>query len=147
MENNRKLKIALSVLGLTLLGIGLTYGYQCLICFMDSKAFTFRTFLAMLLLSGGPFILMDIFFIVLAINVMHWQLKEVCEVLMISSILFGILMFILFPSIPVPYSLIPSGEMAMGYLQMLIGIFAAIPAGICFLASVIVLATKRAEQA
>ena len=146
MENSKRLKIILSALGITLVGIGLTYAYQCLIFFMDSKGFSFRAFFVMLLLSGAPLILLDVLFALFSINVLQWKIKEVCEVLIVSSLFFGVLVFILFPAIPLPYALIPSGEMAMGFLQLLIGIFAAIPAAICFLASIIVLAMKKADE-
>ncbi|MCR5118706.1 MAG: hypothetical protein K6B44_03685 [Lachnospiraceae bacterium] len=141
MENNRSKPVIAAVI-LALLGIAATYGYQCLICFMDSFGFKFQTFLVMLLLSGLPMVIIQLLFVAISMNRLQWELKYVCLTHIISSILFGVLLFVLFPLIPVPYELIPAREMAMDFLQLLIGIFAAIPAGIGVLAGLIVLATK-----
>ena len=145
MEKDIKIRVAVSALLITVISIVLTYGYECLICFMDSRGFTFKMFLVMLLLSGIPMILVMIVYTVAAFTIRQREPKEVCVTMIAASVVFDVSMFVIFPHLPVPYVLIPSGELAMGFLQLLIGIFASIPGGIFIMGSLIVLVSGKAD--
>ena len=145
MEKDSKIRVPVSALLVGVISLALTYGYECLICFMDSREFTFKMFLVMLLLSGIPLTLVLIIFSAISFNIRQRDPKEVCLTLIAASVMFDVSMFVIFPHLPVPYALIPSGEMAMGFLQLLIGIFASIPGGIFILGSLIVLVSGKAD--
>jgi hypothetical protein len=71
---------------------------------------------------------------------------EMAKVVAGSSLIFSLLMLLVFTKIPIPYSWIPSGnEMAFGFGELLIQIFSMVPAiviaGICVV--YIVIKSKR----
>ena len=85
----------------------------------------------MIAFSGIPALLSQVILWALNRRLSWFDLKGITIVTVANIILFGLLLFLVFPRLPVPYSLIPSGEMAFGFLQLLIQVLAIITVAPC----------------
>ena len=136
---NISLKEVVNVIILTLINIALTYGCQCLILMFDFGRGTARKGEIMIFLCGLPMLVIQVLFAWMGKRLMRYDTKAICRITISTMILYIALMFLLFPLFPVPYNLIPSGEMAFGFFQFLLQIFASIAAFLCAAISVIAL--------
>ena len=72
--------------------------------------------------------------------------KDTCLIITSNMILYILIMLLVFEHIPIAFSLIPDAEMGVGFLQLLIKIFACAAAGICAVVSLVVLAINRSQN-
>ena len=144
--NDRKIisaKEAVIVVILTVISVALTYGYQCLIFGLFTDRAQAHMNEVMIYLCGMPAAVTQVLFALAGRRLMRYDANAICRIIAAGMILYIALMFLLFPRIPVPYALIPSGETAFGFLQFLIGIFASAAAFLCAVISMIVMYAKK----
>ena len=90
-----------------------------------------------------PFVACQIVFIILSAITKWFRAKSASLVIVGNSILYILLMILLFQELPVAYELSPRGEMAFGYAQVLMQFIACIPAAICgVIAGIVALSLK-----
>ena len=136
-------KEAVAVIILTAINIALTYGYQCLILMLFTDRAQAHMNEVMIYLCGVPAAVTQALFAWTGRRLMRYDVGAVCRIITAGMILYIASMFLLFPRIPVPYGLIPAREMAFGFLQFLIGIFASAAAFLCAVISMIVMYAKK----
>ena len=129
-EDNRS-KIFITPVAMAIINIILLYGYECLVCALSGDRSHTRAAVAMIAFSGIPALLSQVILWALNRRLSWFDLKGITIVTVANIILFGLLLFLVFPLLPVPYSLIPSGEMAFGFLQLLIQVLAIITVAPC----------------
>jgi len=128
---NISVKEVVNVIILTLINIALTYGYQCLILMFDFGRETARKGEIMIFLCGAPMLVIQGLFAWMGKRLTQYDTGAICRIMISTMILYISSMFLLFPLLPVPYNLIPSGEMAFGFFQFLIQVFTSIAAFLC----------------
>ncbi len=131
MNGNNSKYILITPLAMAIINILLLYGYECLVCALSGDRAHTRAAVAMIAFSGLPALLSQVILWVLNRRRSWFDLKGITIVTVANIILFGLLLFLVFPRLPVPYSLSPSGEMAFGFLQLLIQVLAIITAAPC----------------
>ena len=146
MTSEKTVKAVISVLLLTFIDIVLTYSLQCIILATISDRSQIQTNIAFLVLAGFPAVLAQIVFAVMSKKTELFDTKDTCLIITSNMILYILIMLLVFEHIPIAFSLIPDAEMGLGFLQLLIKIFACAAAGICAVVSLVVLAINRSQN-
>ena len=146
MTSEKTVKAVVSVLLLTFIDIVLTYSLQCIILATLSDRSQIQTNIAFIVLAGFPAVLAQIVFAVISKKTDIFETKETCLIIVSNMILYILIMLLIFEHIPLAFSLIPDAEMGLGFLQLLIKIFACAAAGICAVVSLVVLAINRSQN-
>ena len=129
-EGNRS-RIFITPVVMAIINIVLLYGYECAVCALSGDRADTRVAVAMIAFSGLPILLSQVILWGLNRRFSWFDLKEITIVTITNIALFGVLLFLAFPRLAVPYTLIPSGEMAFGFLQFLIQMLAIITVAPC----------------
>ena len=132
-------KEVVTAIVLTVINIALTYGYQCLILMFDFDREAARKGEMLIFLCGVPMLVVQVLFAWTGKRLMRYDTKAICRITISTMVLYIASLFFLFPLFPIQYNLIPSGEMAFGFFQLLIEIFASGAAFLCAVISVIAL--------
>ena len=146
MSSEKTAKMVISILLLTFIDLALTYGLQCVILAMSSDRSRLGADVVLIFLAGVPVILAQIIFVVLCKKFDRFETREICLAVIINMVLFIVIMLLAFEHIPIAFGIIPSAEMGLGFLQMLIKIFACAEAGICAVISLIIMAINRSQN-
>ncbi|MBR6257219.1 MAG: hypothetical protein IKR23_07560 [Lachnospiraceae bacterium] len=146
MTSEKTVKAVISVLLLTFIDIVLTYSLQCIILATISDRSQIQTNIAFIVLAGFPAVLAQIVFAVMSKKTELFDTKDTCLIITSNMILYILIMLLVFEHIPIAFSLIPDAEMGLGFLQLLIKIFACAAAGICAVVSLVVLAINRSQN-
>lgn len=146
MTSEKTVKAVISVLLLTFIDIVLTYSLQCIILATISDRSQIQTNIAFIVLAGFPAVLAQIVFAVMSKKTELFDTKDTCLIITSNMILYILIMLLVFEHIPIACSLIPDAEMGLGFLQLLIKIFACAAAGICAVVSLVVLAINRSQN-
>lgn len=146
MTSEKTVKAVISVLLLTFIDIVLTYSLQCIILATISDRSQIQTNIAFIVLAGFPAVLAQIVFAVMSKKTELFDTKDTCLIITSNMILYILIMLLVFEHIPIAFSLIPDAEMGLGFLQLLIKIFACAAAGICTVVSLVVLAINRSQN-
>ncbi len=129
---NKTLKCSIGAVILALIGFAASYIIHLATLAGSSTPAAF----IVLLLTGAVVIIGIAGLFVLINKKTKWfNDLESKVVIFIETSLYALLMIFIFPLIPVPYSIIPSGEMAYGFSQLLTQCFHCGGAGICWLIS------------
>jgi len=131
MNGNNSKGIFITPAAMAVINIILLYGHECAVCAFCGDRTQTRLAVAMIAFSGIPVLLSQVILWVLNRRWFWFDRKEITIVTVANIVLFGALLFLVFPRLSIPYSLIPSGEMAFDFLQLLIQIFAIITAAPC----------------
>ena len=99
-----------------------------------------------MILGAAAVIIINVICIVL-VNKNQLNLEHMSSGMIIGNALYCLLMIFLFSHIPVPYSLVPKGEMALGLIQILIQIIDCVAGGVFILiGGVLLLYTKHKKN-
>ena len=130
------------------ISVGGTYLIQCYIFEKNLKTIDpMSVTIARLLLFVVPILVCQIVFLVLNAITKWYKGKGASLFILINTMLFIVLMLLVFPRIPVKYELIPVGEMAFDAMQLLAQILSCIPAALCgFIAGIFLLTKKISER-
>ncbi len=133
MNGKNSKGIFITPAAMAIINIILLYGHECAVCAFSGDRTKARLAVAMIAFSGIPALLSQVILWGLNRRWSWFDRKEITIVTVANIVLFGALLFLVFPRLSVPYSLIPSGEMAFDFLQLLIQIFAGITAMPCLI--------------
>lgn len=101
------------------------------------------TVIGIFILAGAAVVIVPAVFFVIN-RFIEWLGKaEIGLFGTVTYVLFTVCMFLIFPLIEVPYSLIPKAEMGAGYVTFLIQLFTIIPAIICALISLVYMVSRK----
>ena len=129
--NKRVIDLSIGVTVMMLIYILMSYGIECLSLLIDASGAAFIFTLISMLSSGILILVVMGIFILINRKAKWYNTADICTVNMISTMILIPVMLFVFPLIEIPYSLIPRREMAAGYMQVLIQIFAVAAAVIC----------------
>ena len=130
---NKLTKTTIATLALALIALGASYGLE--IATLALLGVLNAPVLLIGALIAGAVIIALVFVIIALINRKTKWLgaEESALAIWLGTTVYIIVMIAVFTVIPVPYSLIPRGEMAFGMLQFLMRIFYCGGAGACWL--------------
>ena len=131
MNEESRGRVFITPVVMAIINIILLYGYECAVCSFSVDRTHARVAITMIAFSGFPILLSQVILWVLNRRFSWFDLKEITIVTIANIVLFGVLLFLIFPRLSVPYSLIPSGEMAFDFLQLLIQVLAIITVAPC----------------
>lgn len=143
MDSEKTVKAVISALLLTFIDIVLTYGLQHIILSTSSDRSQIGIGVVLIFLAGLPAAIAQIVFAMMSKKMDWFDTKEASVIVLVNMVLYILLMLLVFEHIPVAYSLIPTAEMGLGFLQLLIKIFACVAAGICAVVSLIIMSVNR----
>jgi hypothetical protein len=127
---------------MTIILFAAAYLMQCLTLSLDMTAFEVPALFG----SGLAVLIIWLLFVLIAKGSGLYNKLEGGLVILISSVMFIILMLLVFPKIDVPYSLIPRREMAADYMQLMIQIFTIAPAVLCAVVSGIIALVAKTNK-
>ncbi len=125
------------------IGMLLTYGYQCWNLYLDMCEIVPEVLALLNILCGLPLVIYEGIF--LGINrIFRWyNTVEICKIITLGMFFYIVLMLVIFGQIPIPYGLIPPRELAADYGKFLTQIFAIATAAFSGMVSGIVYLIKR----
>ena len=131
--------VAAGTVIMTIILFAAAYLMQCLVMALDMTSYE----LPALFGSGVAVLIIWLLFVLIAKNGRLYDKLGGGLVILISSVLFIILMLLVFPKIDAPYSLIPRRELAGDYFRLMIQIFTIAVAALCaFISGIVALAAK-----
>ncbi|MBP5607757.1 MAG: hypothetical protein J6X66_05755 [Lachnospiraceae bacterium] len=131
MENSIRMRNIAAVLILSLICFACIYGEYLFLIGQNGRTVDMSEISGLLLLSLLTVPCIILIFILINLAGKWYRRTEVCGTIFFSLLLLIVLLLFVLPAIEPPYELIPRGEMALSYGQMIIQIFTVVPAVIC----------------
>ncbi|MBR3306179.1 MAG: hypothetical protein IKI75_02845 [Lachnospiraceae bacterium] len=138
----KAIRYSAGIIPVTLLKLTVSYVLQIAVYrFIELR----NTGMALGMMLAGPaaVILTDILFVVADKAGGWYDAAELPAVACAGSVIYGLMMFLVFPLIAIPYEVIPSGEMALGFGQLLIRAADCCGAAVSLLVSGILWLSRR----
>ena len=130
---NKLTKTTISTLALALIALGISYGLEigtlALIGVLNAPVLLIGTLIVGAVIIALAFIM----FALINSKTKRLEAEESALAIWLGATVYIIAMIAVFTVIPVPYSLIPRGEMSFGMLQFLMQLFFCGGAGACWL--------------
>ena len=131
MENSFRIRNIAAVLILSLICFACNYGEYLFFIGQDGRTVNMSEISGLLIFSLLTAPLIIGIFILINLAGKWYRRTEVCGTIFFSLLILIVLLLFVLPAIEPPYELIPRGEMALSYGQMIIQIFTVVPAVAC----------------